>query len=132
MKINDAQSQLDASQLIEQMQKAHNEGQEARATGGGFALQGAAAPEAPREVSALERSVMQVAQRVLDGEVTEPVAARREVIGVIVDERYGELVEPSQRRRAMQALEVTLGQDPTFAREVDNMLILAARDLATR
>lgn len=131
MKIENGHTQLDAAQLIEQMQKAHTEGKE-QTQGSSFAVGGAEQAAPAEAASELERSVMQIAQRVLEGDLTEPASARREVIDAIVDERYGALVEPSQRRRTVEMLEVTLGEDPTFAREVDNMLILAAQELASR
>jgi hypothetical protein len=73
---------------------------------------------------------MGIAERVLKGDLSDPVATRREVLSAIVDDKFGDMVEPSQKRRTLEMLEATLGEDPSFTREVDDMLVLAARSLA--
>jgi len=127
------QGQLDTSQLIERMQKAHAESKEVKGSGASFALDAAGAPateSAP--ASGIERSVLEIAERVLNGELSDPSATRREVLEAIVDDKFGAMVEPSQKRRTLEMLEFTLGEDPAFSREVDDMLVLAARSLADR
>lgn len=128
MKINQG-----ASALIEQMRQAHAEGKAKTARAGeGFAL-----PEQVSESSArsaanpMESSLMSIAQKVVEGEINEPVDARREVIAAIVDERYSAMIEPEQRAQTLSMLEHTLADDPQFSKEVDHMLILASQQLAT-
>ncbi len=137
-----------AAELFAQMRKAHTERKQEVAGAGDFSItQAHKSPQAstpevssasaaqgtrPAEgVPKLERSVMEIARKVLDGQVRQPAEARQQVIAAIVDERYGAIVPPSQRPQLMAALEFTLAEDPKFTQEVDRMLILAARDLAT-
>jgi len=124
------QGQLDTSQLIERMQKAHAESKETKDTGSSFSISAAASTNESAPTSGIERSVMGIAERVLKGDLSDPVATRREVLSAIVDDKFGDMVEPSQKRRTLEMLEATLGEDPSFTREVDDMLVLAARSLA--
>lgn len=144
MKVNQG---AQPNQLFEQMRKAHTDRKQE--IGGadkaaGFSLQstnptgaaGAAgvqntAGAQATQASPLQSSILKIAQKVLDGKHAEPVAARREVIEAIVDDRFGAMIDPSKRRQAVSMLEYTLSEDPHFSKEVDQMLIFAARDLAT-
>lgn len=144
MKVNQG---AQPSQLFEQMRKAHTDRKQE--IGGvdkasGFSLQntGAASAQGAQgalgatgglatQTSPLQKSILQIAQKVLDGKHAEPVAARREVIEAIVDDRFGAMIDPSKRRQTVSMLEYTLSEDPHFAKEVDQMLIFAARELAT-
>lgn len=144
MKVNQG---AQPSQLFEQMRKAHTDRKQeiggadkasgfslqntAAASGAGAAgVQGGAVAQAT-QTSPLQKSILQIAQKVLDGKHAEPVAARREVIEAIVDDRFGAMIDPSKRRQTVSMLEYTLSEDPHFAKEVDQMLIFAARELAT-
>jgi len=144
MKVNQG---AQPNQLFEQMRKAHTDrkqeiGGADKASGfslqntnpasaaGGFGVQGAQATQAS-QTPPLQKSILQIAQKVLDGKHAEPVAARREVIEAIVDDRFGAMIDPAKRRQTISMLEYTLSEDPQFAKEVDQMLIFAARELAT-
>lgn len=120
--------------LIDQMRQAHLERQgELEGQGAkpfeldrsGEAEVGRAAP------TGLKAEVMGIADQVIRGEVDDVAQVRRQVIEAIVEERYADLIaELPNKRKALDTLEATLSQDPTFSQEVDRMLILAARDLA--
>lgn len=144
MKVNQG---AQPSQLFEQMRKAHTDRKQeisgadkasgfslqntGAASGAGTAgVQGATGAQAT-QTTGLQKSILQIAQKVLDGKHAEPVAARREVIEAIVDDRFGGMIDPSKRRQTVSMLEYTLSEDPHFAKEVDQMLIFAARELAT-
>ena len=89
------QGQLDTSQLIERMQKAHAESKEVKGSGASFALDAAGAPateSAP--ASGIERSVLEIAERVLNGELSDPSATRREVLEAIDDALAPHLYPP--------------------------------------
>lgn len=120
------------SQLIEQMRKAHAERKAQLSEQGGqsFKLQEGQQANQATAPSEMESSLMSIARQVVDGKLNEPVAVRRQVIEVIVDQKYGALIDPAQKKQTLSILEYTLGDDPQFAREVDNMLILAAQQLA--
>lgn len=140
MKVNQG---AQPSQLFEQMRKAHTDRKDESGQvgkGAGFSLQGTSASAQAGAMSAsqqtqksspLQQSILGIAQKVLDGKLKEPVAARREVIEAIVDDRFGAMVDPSKKRQTLSMLEYTLSEDPQFAKEVDQMLIHAARELAT-
>lgn len=113
--------------LIERMQKAHAEGKES-ASKASFEAPAARAEEV-KTSSPLQRSVLGIAEKVMTGKVANEHDARREVLGAIVEQRYGDMVPPTQKRQAVQALEITLLDDPAFCQEVDQMLVLAAREL---
>ena len=122
-----------ASSLIEQMQKAHAESVEkaggSSKTSRSFSMdqvQGASATQAEK-VSPLDKKVISIAERVLKGELGEPAAARKEVLHAIIEERYAEMLTGPRKRQALKTLEGAMLEDPSFARQVDQMLILAAQ-----
>lgn len=129
MKINQG-----SSALIEQMRQAHAEGKaKSSKTGEVFSLpQQVAESSAGPAANPMESSLMSIAQKVVEGDINDPVDARRQVIAAIVDERYGAMIEPEQRAQTLSMLEHTLVDDPQFSKEVDHMLILASQQLATR
>ena len=126
MKVNGSSS-LDPS-LIEQMQKAHSSAKTQEAAPA-FSTEGAAQVAPPASTPPPSQGVNRVAGRVLSGEISDPVEARREVVVSLVDERFGAIVPAGKKRQAVSMLEDTLLEDPNFAKEVDQMLLMAARDL---
>ena len=128
MKVNQG-----APALIEQMRQAHAEGKaKASKTGEGFSLPQEASQGAPSTASPIESSLMSIARKVVEGDINTPVDARKQVIAAIVDDRYGNMIEPQQRTETLSMLEDTLVDDPQFSKEVDHMLILASQQLATK
>ncbi len=131
MKIGNGQPTVGSSSLIERMQKAHAKEKTEVEEASSFSVDAPAPPPQTKEASPLEKSVMGIAERVLDGDLDDPSQVRREVISSIVDDRYGAMIDPESKQQTVDALEVALSDDPAFAAEVDNMLILAAQELAT-
>ena len=132
------------AQLFELMRQAHAERKQEMAgpaKASGFSLastpqsvggpQQAAQASPAQPASPIEQTALKVAQRVLEGKMTQPAEARREVIASIVQTKYEHLIEPSRRPQALSAIEYTLSEDPRLAREVDQLLIHAARELAS-
>ena len=124
-----------ASSLLEQMQQAHAESAKTAAPRTSFAT---AAPDAvgaapgASATTPLQSSVSAIASRVLSGEIKSPESARVAVLHAIIDERWGDKLSPAQHRQISKSLEQNLVDDPTFEREVDQMLILAALELGKR
>jgi hypothetical protein len=91
---------------------------------------------ASASTDALEQRLLDTAASVLDGafETTFDTTAelRRAVVDAIVEERYADTLGPEQTEQITRTLELTLTDDPVFQREVDNMLLHAARQLARR
>ncbi len=122
--------------LIEQMQRAQSERLEGTQKTGNASkafsmestqqVEGAASTDA---MPSLDRKVVGIAERVLRGELQDAGSARKEVLHAIVDERYGDAIPKSQRRQTIKVLEQNMLDDPAFTREVDQMLILAARQV---
>ena len=124
-----------AASLIEQMQRAHADGLErADSPSKSFSLdrtQGASetSKAAPVEAPAVEKAVLGIAKRVVSGELKESVVARREVLTAMVEDRFGHMLPAKLKRQTLKTLEQSLAHDPQFAREVDEMLVLAAERL---
>lgn len=124
--------------LLQRMERAHAREVEAAssvdsaassaATGslGGVGRSGAA------ESSELEAQLLTTASDALDGNFSGPGEVRAAVVETIVDTRYGDGLAQSERDRIVTTLDQTLVDDPEFRAEVDNMLILAARELARK
>lgn len=89
------------------------------------AASGAGSPE-------LEKQLLTTASDALDGDFSGPDEVRAAVVETIVDTRYGDGLAKSERDQIVTTLEQTLVDDPEFRAEVDNMLILAARELARK
>lgn len=124
------QSYNPPASLIERMQKAHAEGKEG-ATKASFSAPSSARADEAKPTSGLQRDVLAIAEKVMAGDVASEQDARAQVLGAIVEQRYGDMVPSTQKRQAVQALEITLLDDPAFCQEVDQMLVLAARELTT-
>jgi hypothetical protein len=77
----------------------------------------------------LKQSLLQVAERAIQGRFDGESDARNAVVESIVAQRYSAGLEPEQTEQIMRTLTATLAGDPTFCAEVDQMLLLAAREL---
>lgn len=125
------QAQHNAPQLIERMQKAHAEVKDSpKATS--FSLQAPSRAAQSPAASPVERSIMDIARRVMSGDIKGDTQTRRHVLEAIVDDRFSGMVEAGQKKQTLEMLEYTLGEDPAFGREIDDMLILAARSIANQ
>jgi hypothetical protein len=120
--------------LFEKMHKAHADA----------AKTPTAAPFAPKDVDTcrtpdatlpappLRTAVSAIAQKILDGQIKAPEQARSQVLQAIISDRWGDKLSPTQHRAISKALEQALLDDPNFSQEIDQMLILAAAELAYR
>ena len=78
----------------------------------------------------LQENLLGTASDALDGKYESSDQLRGAVVETIVDTRYGTNLSDEQRTSVVDTLKQTLVDDVEFQREVDNMLILAARELA--
>lgn len=77
----------------------------------------------------LQRRMIGCAREILDGRLDSSNQVRGEIIEAVVETRYDGLADEQRRTELIDALEATLGADPAFRAEVENMLIHAARKL---
>lgn len=119
--------------LFEQMQKAHADAVKT-SPAAPFATRDVDASRAPDATSTppLRAAVSETAQQILSGKITSPEQARSQVLQAIISDRWGDKLSPAQLRSVSKTLEQTLLDDPNFAQEIDQMLILAAAELARR
>lgn len=100
--------------------------------GGAIAETGSAdALSATGEPQGLAGQVRITAERALRGEFADPAEARAEVIEQILRHRWEDSVEPARLEEMVAELKPTLSSDPEFRRQVDDMLILAAREVGS-
>lgn len=130
--------------LLERMRQAHTERQDevaktSTSPGKAFRLQDASSTSVAvqSERSSVEKpeglkaSLLGIADHVISGRLKDVDVVRREVLAAIVEDEYASLVEPLNKRKAVDMLELTLANDPQFEYEVDRMLILAAQELVS-
>jgi hypothetical protein len=139
MKIgNDGFSAGGNDDLLERMQRAHTrETEAASSVDSGSSFEATRTGRADRTNGAsptkhpeLEKQLLETASAALDGQYDGPDEVRAAVVETIVDTRYGEGLAKSERSRIVDTLQQTLVNDREFRAEVDNMLILAAKELA--
>jgi len=129
------------SGLLERMKAAHTEGVQAGAEVAAF---DAAAPtSAPASTgrttiapqadppTGIKRAALEIARDVIDGKFGADDKVRSRSLDAIVVARVGDALSRPERKRASKMLEVTLAQDPKFKAELDEMLVLASRELHT-
>ena len=125
--------------LLQRMQRAHTRESEAAGKVGDSpafdaSQRSSAAGKSDRASRAqnpeLEDELLTTASAALEGEFETDDQIRGAVVETIVDTRYGDDLADSERSRIVSTLEQTLVDDQEFRAEVDNMLILAARELA--
>jgi hypothetical protein len=124
------------SELLQQMQELHQDSveQTGNAESASFTVDQteASAPVHSVEVSPLQERIEVEATRALNGDFASDADIRGAVIDAILDERLGDRVSGSDRRKMVKTLKENLVEDPGFVRQVDDMLLLAARELARR
>lgn len=137
MNIGDGNNGPGAQDLFARMQKAHQ--QEVEDPVGN--ADEAAAADSVVELAALrsmgeaavskelESRLLETASNALDGDFASVDELRKAVIDAIVEERYADQLPAHDAERVTQTLKVTLSTDPVFRKEVDNMMIQAARRL---
>ncbi len=138
MKIGSGPGGLEPS-LLERIQEAHTEAIEATpassaASGAPDADAASPTPPASLDVAAptgLKLDALCVARDVLNGTISTVEEARTRILDAIVDTRFGNAIPPSERKRCMKMLDLTLANDPNFKIEIDEMLVLAAREIHT-
>ncbi len=122
-------------ELLQRMQELHQETLEQTKGTSTFSVDAPSSTDATSptsEVSALRERIEVEATKALRGDYASDSEIRSAVIDLILDERLGEQVTPAQRRKVGKKLKEDLVDDPGFVRQVDDMLLLAARELARR
>jgi hypothetical protein len=137
MKIDGSQF---ADDLLQRMQEAHEQQKTSTVSGTDtqktFSVEQLAAtrePEAVGEVAAsgLETQLRATAEKALRGEFPDSAAVREAVVEDVLRDRWEAKVGRSQVEKMIRTLKPTLVDDPEFARQVDEMLIMAARSVGT-
>ena len=125
--------------LLQRMQEAHQspESVATEATndvGKGFRVADVS-PTAPTEATEateatrLVSNLRSTAEKALRGEFAGPSEVRAEVVDHILRERWEAKLGKAKTAKMIRTMKPTLVDDPEFAREVDEMLIMAAREL---
>jgi hypothetical protein len=78
----------------------------------------------------LETRLLETAAAALDDGFETVSELREAVIDAIVEERYADQLPAADAERITRTIKVTLSTDPVFRKEIDNMMIQAARRLA--
>jgi hypothetical protein len=126
-----------AAELLQQIQELHRQSVDQTTTDSapGFSVDTAspASSTAPASASTpLQDRIEVEASRALNGEFSTDAEVRSAVIDVIIDEKFGDRLSVADRRKMTRTLKENLVDDPGFVRQVDDMLLLAARELARR
>ncbi len=124
------------NELLQRMQEAHEANYDgvagAAPSGAKFSVAGASEARPVAEPSELQAKIEVTASRALSGEFADAESIRAAVVEDIVRDRW----ETKLPRRKLQTmigdLKSTLASDPEFSRQVDSMLLLAARSLGGR
>lgn len=143
MRIGDGNNPVGSDDLLDRMAEARAEKTGVDATAAADASSradaataseatGRAQPPESDALGPLKDRLLATAERALAGAFDSADALRCEVVGVIVDERYGAHLSDGERDEIVQTLQSSLADDPEFKAEVDNMLILAAGHLGRR
>lgn len=140
MKIGDHSSRIlmDSADLFSRMEQARDAevGEAGKASAEPVEKSALAAPNsAPAQASgelegALQGQLLEAAASALRGEFSSENELRGHIIELILAERYAPAVGPAERREITQSLQILLNEDPQFIRQVDQMLLNAARLLA--
>ncbi len=141
MKVGDGNANAAShGDILERMERAHRQ-EAAEGVDDAQSPSGAASAEslgaatgagATSEPSELQSRLLETAARALDGEFDSADALRGEVVDAIVEQRYADGVPADQLDGIKNTVRATLTGDPVFRDEVDNMLVLAARELARK
>ncbi|MFP4600480.1 MAG: hypothetical protein ACOC9W_00695 [Persicimonas sp.] len=139
MKVGDGNANAAShEELLARMQRAHRQEATEGVDGAQAATDAAPAQSlgavggagAGAEPSELQSRLLETAARALDGDFDSADALRGEVVEAIVEQRYADGVPDEQLDGIKDTVRATLTGDPVFRDEVDNMLVLAARELA--
>jgi hypothetical protein len=126
--------------LLERMKAAHTESVQAADTAAAEGAGGASTPTGTSQAApsskapaptGLKREALVIARDVVAGKFGSDDEVRMRILDAIVDTRFGDGLDRSERKRASKLLSVTLAQDPKFKAEIDEMLVLASRELHT-
>lgn len=141
MKIDGSQMPDD---LLQRMQEAHEQkrtdavdgASDAVGTDATFSVGDLQGVEAPREVEPTERADLELrleetAKKALSGEFPDAQSVRGEVVEHIIRDRWESRVGKAKTSQMIRTLKPTLVDDPEFSRQVDEMLIMAARQLGS-
>lgn len=89
--------------------------------------------ESPMPAAAPEAAAMRgIAERAIRGEFPDSTAVRTEVVEELLRLRWSAHLPAEELGQMLHELTPTLIDDPAFVREVDELLLLAARELDTR
>lgn len=120
--------------LIQQMQEAAQK-EAASGTEPAFDV-GQATPTTPAKAaveqpeSALNTKVKETARLALDGKITEADEVRSRVIDAVIDDKLQNISNARKKKQVRDTLQLGLVDNPTFIKEVDRMLLLAAQEVA--
>lgn len=143
MKVAGGGSAAGGDELFERMRQAHrgdastvdaSEASEVSDAGGpvdSARAGGLEAEAADPAQAALQQSLLETAQRVLDGDFDSSREVREAVVEIIVEQRYAGRLPAAEAEQVVRTMKVTLAQDPTFRQRVDRMLVLAAGQLGS-
>lgn len=121
-----------AADLVQRMQEAHKSAKSDAATET-FSVQTQNVEPASETKSPLESKLQETANAALNGEYKDADAIRSAVIEHIVDEKLSHLTtKRTERKKLVEGLERTLLTDPEFQNQVDDMLVMAARQIGAR
>ncbi len=128
MKINGKNPSVD---LIARMQEAHKTEKSKSSKTFNISEVGSATPaEDASGATSLDGQLRITAQKALKGAFNDDKELRLEVISKIVDERFdGVLTKRTEKTKLLKGLEATLLSDPEFGNQIDDMMMLAAKEL---
>lgn len=127
-----------ADDLLQRMQEAHEQqktSQIDKADGQKtFSLDQVRSAQETQKTSEVEKTSLQTrlqttAEKALRGEFKDAAAVREAVVEDILREKWEPKVGRAKAAQMLRTLKPTLVDDPTFTRQVDEMLILAARNV---
>lgn len=128
MKINGQNTAVD---LIQRMQDAHKS--EKTSPTKDFKLGGPQKVGKEVETSPLDGKLRISAEKALSGEIKTARELRLEVISHIVDEKLDGIAKTRvTKKKLVQGLESTLLSDPEFGKQIDDMMVMAARSIAKK
>lgn len=139
MKVGDGNASAAGNEeLLARMERAHrqeaaegvDDAEASSSAASAQSLGAATGADGTSEPSKLQSRLLETAARALDGDFTSADALRGEVVDAIVEQRYADGVPDEQLDGIKDTVRATLTGDPVFRDEVDNMLVLAARELA--
>lgn len=124
---------IDATQTLDLLERMREAASAAPAEHGSFeGIRGTDTAPPATASSPLEASLRTTAERALRGEFSDAAAVRGEVVEQILRERWTQRVGEDKVAEMIDELSANLVDDPEFQREIDEMLVVAARTVSTR